>query len=105
MVTGKGKMTTTAYDIGDARSLAAQFKDALGTNADPSSVIFTMREPDGTTTQYVYGTDTKIYKDGIGLYRVDWTFIKYGRHHARFAGTGAVTTAVECEYWIRASNV
>lgn len=93
-------MTTAAYDIGDLRRLSVAFKDINGAAADPTTVTFRMRKPDGTVTTYVFGTDSELVKDSVGNYHVDWTFALAGRHVWRFEGSagGPVTTEEQDAY-------
>jgi len=59
------------YDIGDAVKLytSTPFTDQeTSTPTDPDVVRFIVRQPDGTTTAYVYGTDTEVVRDGTGDY-------------------------------------
>lgn len=94
-------MATPAYDIGDLRRLSVTFSDIDGTEADPTTVTFKMREPDGTETIYAYGTDAELVKDGVGRYHVDWTLTQAGRHVVRWEGTGVVATAEQVELYGR----
>ena len=95
-------MATTAYDVGDLRRLQTTFKDAAGTATDPTGVTFRMRAPDGVETAYVYLTDAQVVKSATGIYYVDWTFTKTGRHFLRWEATGGVVTAEHAEFWARA---
>lgn len=97
-------MVTTAYDIGDARRLSIAFTNLAGAAADPTAVTFTMREPDGTETAYVYGANAELVKSGTGAYYVDWAIGQAGRHVYRWVGTGTVAAAESAEFWARRTN-
>lgn len=58
------------YDIGDAIKLrtSTPFQNNSGTAIDPDTVTFTVREPDGTRTSYVYGVDGEVSREGTGDY-------------------------------------
>lgn len=43
---------------------------ANGVNADPDTVTFTLINPAGTSTNYVYGTDSEVSKSATGVYNV-----------------------------------
>lgn len=92
---------TTLYDVGDERRLAAAFTDLAGDAADPSTVRFTIEEPDGTVTEYVYGTDAELVKASTGNYYVDWPIAQAGYHSWRMAGTGTAAAAEEASFTAR----
>jgi len=92
---------TTSYDIGDGRRFTATYTDIDGAAADPTTVTVRIREPDGTVTAYVYGTDAEVVKSTTGVYYVDWTFNQTGRHQVRWEGAGDVTTAQQTEVYVR----
>lgn len=92
---------TESYDIGDMQTLSIAFTDSAGTATDPTGITFKMREPDGTETNYVHGTDAQLVKDSVGNYHVDWLFSQSGRHVFKFSGTGAINTAEQQEIYIR----
>lgn len=92
---------TNAYDIADAQDLKVTFTDVNGDVADPTAVTFKMREPDGTETNYTYGTDLELEKSSTGVYFVTWGFRVPGRHIHRFAGTGTLQAAQQLETWVR----
>jgi len=98
-------MTTIAYDVGDSRRLKATFKDTAGTIADPTTINFKIREPDGVETTYVFGTDSELVKEGTGIYYVDWTMAKPGRHIGRFIGTGNIIGTENYEFYARRKEV
>lgn len=91
-------MTTAARHVGDVFRLTAAFTVG-GTPTDPTGLTFTMREPDGVETIYVFGTDAQPVKDSTGNYHVDWAVAKPGRHHYRWVGTGAAAEAGQGEFY------
>lgn len=50
------------------RTTAAFTPLGSATLTDPTLVKVLVREPDGTVTDYVYGTDVEVVKDGVGQY-------------------------------------
>lgn len=89
-------------DIGDARTLNAEFLVG-GVLTDPTTLTFTMRQPDGSTVTYVYGTDAELIRDGAGTYRVEWTFQDPGIMVYDFKGTGAAQGTVGGAFWVEQS--
>ena len=94
-------MATPAYDVGDTRRLTATFTNLAGAATDPTGVTFSIKKPDGSSTNYIYGTDGQLVKSGTGIYYVDFSITLPGRHSYRFAGTGTVATAENGEFYAR----
>lgn len=73
--------------IGGVKRIEVDFRDSDSNLVDPaSSVIFTMREPDGTVTAYTYGVDAELVRDAVGEYHVDWTISQVGIHTYKWIG-------------------
>jgi len=89
------------YDIGDARRLQATFKDITGTNTDPTTVTFSIKEPNSTAVDYIFGTDAEVVKSTSGVYYIDWICTKFGEHLFRWEGTGTVTAAEEGSFTVK----
>ena len=90
-----------AYDLGDTRRLSAVYTVAANspTATDPTTLTFSMREPDGTVTTYVYGgSPDQIVKNSTGNFHVDWLLAKVGRHSYRWIGTGAAAETDRGEF-------
>lgn len=98
-------MSISVFQIGDVARLSAAFTDANAAAADPGGVQFKIREPDGTVTTYVYGTDAQLVKDSTGNYHVDWLIDQAGRHRYRFAGVASGQAAAESEFRAQPSRV
>ena len=64
-----------------------------------------MREPDGTVTSYLEGTDAELVKDGAGLFHVDWLLAQVGKHYFRWIGTGAAAEADGGEFESLPGNI
>jgi len=94
-------MTTAAHDIGDLRRLTVTFTNLAGTITDPTAVTFSIRDPAGVITTYVYLTDAALVKSTTGVYYVDYAITLPGRHAYRWVGTGAVETAEMGEFYAR----
>lgn len=61
---------TNSYEVGDRVEITTStvFQNAAGTPFDPDTVTFEVKDPAGTTTSYVYGTDAEVTKNGTGDY-------------------------------------
>ena len=91
-------MVTKTFDIGDKQRFTATFRDDTGALKDPSTVVATLREPDGTiSTPSVSPVST-------GVHKVDLSFTKSGRHFLEFVGTGDVVSAQGTEFYIIKRN-
>lgn len=91
------------YDLGDVVKLHTEtnpFKNAAGTDTDPTVTKFAMIEPDGVETIYTYGTDAQLTRSFAGKFAVNWTCAKAGRHEWRWFGTGAVTAADHGSFFV-----
>lgn len=89
------------YDPGDMISLNANFKNKLGALADPSSVVVKVRDPEGNQSSF-----TPV-KSAVGVYYYDYvTEIgdPVGHYEYRFEGTGAITSAEEGAFVLRATE-
>jgi hypothetical protein len=93
------------YDIGDRRKLSCEIRNEDGDLTDPTTLTFTMREPDDAVTQFVYGTDTEVVRDGQGVFRVYWDCELAGFHNWRFEADGTVVVAAEAVFNVRRSQV
>lgn len=71
------------------------FKDLAGVPADPSTVTFSLRGPDGVTTSFTYGVDPEIIRDSAGVFHTDALPSSEGEWKWRWQGTGAVAAATE----------
>lgn len=94
-------MTTSVHDIGDAEVITATFKNSSAINTDPTTVTFTMIEPDGTSTTYTSGVDGEITSSATGIWNVTWTFAQEGRHTVVWKGAGALIEAGATEFYIK----
>lgn len=93
------------YDIGDRRKLSCEIRDEDGSLVDPTALTFTMREPDGTVTHYVRGTDAELVRDSLGIFHVHWDCELAGFHTWRFEADGVIAVAAEAIFNVRRSQV
>ena len=92
------------YGIGDIGRLQAAFQDVDNAYADPSSIKFKLKKPNGSIIVYVYGTDPQIVKSALGVYYVDYFVTEHGRYFYRYEGTGLVFAAAEESFNVKKSN-
>lgn len=92
---------TTTYDVGDLVRVTATFTNLEGTASDPEGVSVRVRQPDGTVTTLVYGTDNAVVRDNTGVYHVDIDATTAGTWSYRFAGTGTGRGAAESTFFVQ----
>jgi len=78
--------------------MTATFRNAAGSVADPTTIVFKIRTPDGVIASYTYGVGGTVVKSSTGVYYVDTTASQSGTTRYRFIGTGAVITAAESSF-------
>ena len=88
-------MAITIYDKGDLAKLVGRFTDVDEVATDPAVIHFTLTDPDGNATSYLYGTDAQLIKESTGVYYVLWDCQTVGTYNYRFYSTGAGQTAGE----------
>ncbi len=91
-------MTTESFDIGDKERFKATFKDDAGALKNPTTVVATLREPDGAIS-----TPT-VTNQSVGVHTIDHTMAKTGRHFLGFKGTGVVVSSQEIEFYVKVEN-
>ena len=84
-------------EVGDLERVQGTFRNSSGTLIDPTTVTFKARNPAGTITTYVYGTDSQVVKDSTGVYHVDWSLSSAGKWYFRIESTGTGQAADEEE--------
>lgn len=94
------------FDVGDRPSVVADFCDATGALADPTTVKVVTRNPSGTETAYVYGVASELTKTATGIYQFtfpQFTATQAGAWYIRWNGTGTVTASFEDTFTVRSS--
>ena len=92
-----------SYDVGDLVRVSLAFTNASGSAADPTTVRGRFRDPAGSVTTYVFGTDGELVKDATGNYHFDVGPTASGEWRYRGEGAGAVQAAAEGRFIVRAS--
>jgi hypothetical protein len=106
------------YDVGDlvrignwsGNTATAAFALLTGTATDPTAVLLTIKTPDPTADDLVYGwpltgVNGLLTHESTGRFYVDAPMTLEGVWYFRLAGTGAVTAAVEGSFYVQASRV
>jgi uncharacterized protein YfaS (alpha-2-macroglobulin family) len=91
------------YDVGDLVRCAANFKNTLNVDIDPSTVTFKVKPPTGAIITYAYGVDSQLVKDSVGDYYVDVNANAEGTWHWRFFSTGTGQAAAEQTFEVQKS--
>ena len=84
----------TGVDRDDLVRATATFANSAGTATDPTTVTVYVKNPAGTLSTYIYGTDAEVVKSATGIFYIDVDCNKAGEWHVRFKGTGAVAQTV-----------
>lgn len=77
-----------SYQTGDVARITGTFRNDSEAVADPSTLTFTFRAPDGTETTYTYGIDSELVKSSTGVYIVDLELSAAGRWAWKWQATG-----------------
>jgi hypothetical protein len=71
-----------------------------GADTDPTTITVLHRNPSGTLTTWVYGTDAEVVKNATGQYHADIDIDEAGRWWYRWVGTGTAQAAEESSFLI-----
>ena len=93
------------YDIGDIIRVSASFKNSASTLIDPTSASVIYKNPSGSSTSLVYGTDAVLEKDATGIYHADVTINQAGRWFIRWSSSGTGQATEESYFDIRSRKV
>jgi hypothetical protein len=88
---------TRGYQLGDGFRLEARFT-VDGVLADPTTVVFQLKDPDDIITTYTYGVDAEVINPAVGVYYLDVIVSKPLTWWYRVVGTGVVIAAVESSF-------
>jgi hypothetical protein len=94
--------TPNAYDVGDLVRCTGTFATD-GVNVDPTAVLFSVKAPSGTETDYTYGVGVQVVKSATGIYYVNVSAAESGMYKYRFYSTGTGQAASEGQFRVRAS--
>lgn len=98
-------MSGTPYQQGNPVSLDATFLNGT-TPTDPSTVTFKIRQPDGSITSYVFGTDMNVTKLEVGVYECALGVpTDAGQYHYEAVGAGDLVATLPGEFFVVGSSV
>lgn len=80
--------------VGASRRFSCTFK-VSGTLTNPTTTTAVVKDPAGTETSYVYGTDAEVVRSTTGTYHIDLTFTSAGTWSVLWLGTGAVVAVAK----------
>ncbi len=90
---------TTEWDVGDAVILSIDFENAVGAATNPTTVVLTVKKPNGTlTTPAFTNPSTGHYESVIAIDQA-------GTWKYRWTGTGVLNKARESLFTVRYSMV
>ena len=95
-------MTRKTYDKNDRLRLWGLFQVA-GVDTDPTTITLKIKTPAAVTTTYTYALG-EITKSATGRYYRDVTLDQVGVWYYRFEGAGAVISAGEENFTVRATQ-
>lgn len=89
-----------AVHVGTAIAQDIEIYNTDGVLADPDTLTVTLRAPDGTQTDYVYGVDPEITRTSAGLYTFDTPALsqvtsKQRLYWVAWIGTGSGITVTD----------
>jgi hypothetical protein len=92
--------------LGSNALVRAHIQETRSTKlVDPQEVSFVVKDPAGTTTTYVYGTDLVVAKLGVGLYELTLTPDSAGIWRVRLECGGNYLGAEEIRFYVQASTL
>lgn len=98
---------TSIFNLGEVARLRAKFfrkiTNAPDMAANPTTATVFIKDPNGKVTTKVFPTDPEVVQDGVGNFHIDQLGNIAGEWHHRWEGAGAVTSAAERKFTVRAS--
>lgn len=95
------------FSPGQRARFRAIFRDEAKTLTNPSTTVFTVRDPAGAQTTYTLGVDSQVTQESVGTIRLDLPItsgMAAGTWRVRVVGTGACADATEQSFQIVASS-
>jgi hypothetical protein len=84
-----------SYFPGDLIRVEATFRDEDGELADPGTVTFKARRPNGSILSHALGVDPDTQRESEGVFSTEWHLDTGGRWYFRVESAGAVQAAEE----------
>jgi hypothetical protein len=92
------------YDLGDAPRCFGEFRNFAGELADPDTVKVSVKDPAGTITTKIYGTDAAVIKASTGVYYIDVNANAVGSWAYRWFSEGTGQAAAERKFRVKSSE-
>jgi len=80
-------MAVNKYLRGRVIRVSAEVLNDAGAAVNPSAMSLIVKEPDGTETTYIYGTDAEVIRPSTGNFYADITGASAGRYYYRWEST------------------
>jgi hypothetical protein len=94
----------STYTLGTAVSITETFS-VLGVATDPTTVVYTVVDPLGVSTSYLFGTDPEVSNPSVGVYVLDLPpTTEPGTYQYSITGTGAVDAVGSGEFTVLQSS-
>lgn len=93
------------YQPGTAITVTAEFTVGSDMPADPTTVTFNVRQPDGSLLTYLYGDADNVIRTAVGVYKCTLTPAMSGQFRYDAVGTGAVPLSLPGSFVVAESNV
>ena len=92
------------YQIGDLARITVEFRNVAGALIDPTGVSFLHTPPSGTAAlPLVYGVDSAIVRDSLGLFHVDLSLGSAGLWRYQWVSTGTGQAAENGELFVESA--
>lgn len=89
---------TKTLTVGDARKFTAKFFDLDGILADPDTVTFEVKHPDGTIDIY---SNSSITKEEDGVYSKEILFQESGNWSIEWEGSGNISKVANSRFYVK----
>jgi hypothetical protein len=97
-------IVTGVYQLGTAVTVTETFS-VLGVPTNPTLVTYTVVDPNGLTTAYVFGVDAEVTNPGVGIFVLDLPpTTEPGQWLYSITGTGAVEAVGQGEFTVLQSS-
>jgi len=98
-------MVVLSVVLGSVVRMSLHVASGAGDELDPTSLTFTLKQPDQSLVEYTFGADVEMVRDSAGDYHVDWLTSQPGKHVYRFSGSGLYAGADEESFRVARSRI
>jgi len=92
------------YTKGGLLRLTYQCKDINSAPIDPGDFTVKIKDPTGTVSSFIYGTDIEVVRLDTGLFKIDVSLTESGLWHHRAQVSGLGQSAVERSFFVQPSK-